>query len=81
MILSRCYAVVRIHKAPFLLTVNANAAFALSMSTLSDATEKAEQVFRANRSPNTFAYNKLIDAYAQKGDIKRAFNLVCFLCD
>jgi pentatricopeptide repeat protein len=41
----------------------------------SDETKKAEQVFQGNRSPNTSAYNKLINAYAQKGDTKKAFTI------
>jgi pentatricopeptide repeat protein len=62
-----------------LLPVKANASvepFTTSVRAYqSDATENAEQVFQAIRSPNTSAYNKLINAYAQKGDAKNAFTI------
>jgi pentatricopeptide repeat protein len=49
---------------------------ALLISTLPDASEKAEKLFKALPSPDSVTYSTLIDIYTQKGDVEKAINLV-----
>jgi pentatricopeptide repeat protein len=49
---------------------------ALQKSNPSDAAEVAEQIFSAIPSPNTIAYNTLINMYAQKGNVDKALILL-----
>jgi pentatricopeptide repeat protein len=49
---------------------------ALQNSTLSDAVEKAEQIFSTISSPSTYTYNTLINMYAQQGNVEKSLSLL-----
>jgi pentatricopeptide repeat protein len=51
------------------------APFSRSFSMRQDTNKSDEQIFEAIASPNTIAYNKLINTYAQKGDVKKALDV------